>query len=322
MIEVTGLTRWFGPVAALKDVSFRIARGEIVGFLGPNGAGKSTTMKILTGSLAAGAGTARIAGHDILAEPMAVRRRVGYMPEQVALYPDQTVREFLEYVAVLKDVPASGRREHLQEIITGCGLREVTGRLVGALSHGFRKRVGLAQALVGDPDVLILDEPTSGLDPKQIVGIRDLIGSFRGRRTVLLSSHILSEVEAVCGRVLILDGGRLVGRDGAEGIAADDLAEMAGGARRVVLDWDGNRDEVAAALADVAGVDEIRVTGQGAEVLIAGNPVEIRPKLVESVVAAGGRLQGVQDRGPSLEDLFLRLTGADREDPDSPGGTP
>ncbi len=314
MIEVAGLTRRFGSVTALKDVSFTIAAGEVVGFLGPNGAGKSTTMKILTGSLAPSAGTALVAGYDILDDPMAVRRRVGFMPEHVALYPDQTVRDLLEYVAVLKGVPAAGRADHLDSIVDLCGLREVAGKLVGSLSHGYRKRAGLAQALVGDPEVLILDEPTSGLDPKQIVGLRELIRGFRGIRTVLLSSHILSEVEAVCSRVLILDQGRLAGRQGADGVEAADLARLAGGERRVVLDWDGNRREVAAALAEVAGVDEVVVTDKGAEVLIAGNPVEIRPKLVESVLEAGGQLQGVQDRGPTLEDLFLRLTGADLED--------
>lgn len=321
MILVEGLTRWYGPVAALRDVSFRIETGEIVGFLGPNGAGKSTAMKILTGSVAPSAGTASLAGCDIQSEPAAVRRRVGFMPEQVVLYPDQTVRELLEFVAILKGVPAAGRRAHLNDIVGRCGLRDVAGKLVGSLSHGYRKRAGLAQALVGDPQILILDEPTSGLDPHQIVGIRELIRSFKGNRTVLLSSHILTEVEATCSRVLILNRGRLVGQQGAEGVAASDLAGLAAGPVRVVLDWDGNREGVAAALAQVAGVDEIRISETGAEVLIAGNPVEIRPKLVESVLAAGGQLQGVQDKGPSLEDLFLRLTGADLG-PDEPSRQP
>ncbi len=319
MIEAVGLTRFYGPVAALRDVSFRIDAGEVVGFLGPNGAGKSTTMKILTGSLAPSAGSARVAGYDILDESLAVRRRIGFMPEQVVLYPDQTVEGLLEFVAVLKGVPASGRRAHLDGIMARTGLSQVKGKLIASLSHGFRKRAGLAQALVGDPEVLILDEPTSGLDPQQIVEIRELIRGFRGLRTVLLSSHILSEVEAVCNRVLILNRGRLVGEQGSEGVPAGDLAEMAEGPQRVILSWNGNREEVAAALARVTGVDDIQLNAEGAEVVIAGNPVEIRPKLVESVINAGGRLQGIQDKGPSLEDLFLRLTGVDvPPEPDPP----
>ncbi len=311
MIEVQGLCRNYGSVAALRDVSFRIATGEIVGFLGPNGAGKSTTMKILTGSLAPTSGTVRVAGYDIMADPLAVRSRIGFMPEQVVLYPDQTVLELLEFVATLKNAPKAGRRDQLAAIIDETGLQDVTHKLVGSLSHGFRKRAGLAQALVGHPDVLVLDEPTSGLDPHQIVEFRELIRGFQGERTVLLSSHILSEVEATCGRVLILDEGRLVGEDGAEGMAAADLAGLAMQKQRVVLSWDGNRAEVAAALAEVAGVDDIQLNESGAEVLIAGNPVEIRPRLVESVVNAGGLLQNIQDKGPSLEDLFLHLTGVD-----------
>ncbi len=320
MIQVQKLTRYYGPVAAIRDVSFSIAAGEIVGFLGPNGAGKSTTMKILTGSLAPSSGTVRIAGHDILEEPLAVRRRLGFMPEQVVLYPDQTVAELLEFVATLKGVPTAGRPKHLAGIIAQTGIKEVTHKLVGSLSHGFRKRAGLAQALVGNPEVLILDEPTSGLDPQQIVEFRELIRNFAGERTVLLSSHILSEVEATCGRVLILDEGELVGEDGPAGVAAADLAGLVQKQQRVVLSWDGNRQEVAAALAQVTGVDDIQLTGSGAEVLIAGNPVEVRPRLVESVVNAGGLLQNIQDKGPSLEDLFLHLTGVDL--PDDPEEKP
>ncbi len=321
MIAAEGLTRYYGPVAALRGVSFQIKAGEIVGFLGPNGAGKSTTMKILTGSLAPSAGTARVAGHDILDEPLAVRRRIGFMPEQVVLYPDQTVRGLLEFVAVLKGVPAAGRDAHLGRIMDQTGLQGVSGKLVGSLSHGFRKRAGLAQALVGDPEVLILDEPTSGLDPQQIVEIREMIRDFRGHRTVMLSSHILSEVEAVCNRVLILNEGRLVGEQDAAGVVEGEGAGMAAGKRSVLLSWDGNREAVARALAGVTGVDDIQLTAEGAEVIIAGNPVEIRPKLVESVLNAGGLLQGIQDKGPSLEDLFLRLTGveAPAETPPPPG---
>ena len=328
MIKVKGLSRRYGAQLALDDLSFEVSRGEVVGFLGPNGAGKSTTMKILTCSLAPTSGTAEVAGHDILEDPIAVRRKVGFMPEHTPLYLDQTVSSFLDFVAELKAVDSGSKAAHLARIIQQTGLDRVLDKLIGNLSHGFRKRVGLAQALVGDPEVLILDEPTSGLDPHQIVEIRELIKGFRGERTVLLSSHILSEVSATCERVLIVDNGRLVGQESAAGLAA--AGEKAG--PRVVLSWDGDRQGVADALTKVAGVDEVVVTAKGAEVFIAGNPVEIRPKLVESVLAAGGRLQNIQDlddggEGPSLEDLFLKLTGtvpdADTQpEANSPGDVP
>ena len=314
MIEVQGLSRRFGPTRALNDVSFQVGDGEVVGFLGPNGAGKSTTMKILTCSLAPSAGTAKVAGFGVLDEAIAVRKRIGFMPEHVALYTDQTVNSLLEFAADLKLVATGRRAAHLADIVERTGLGEVRGRLVGNLSHGFRKRVGLAQALVGDPPVLILDEPTSGLDPHQIKGIRELIRGFRGQRTVLLSSHIMSEVSQTCERVLILDKGRLVGEHAADGLTEETLGSPS---TTVLLSWDGDREGVARALAQVTGVDDVVVTEEGAEVIIAGNPVEVRPRLVESVLKAGGQLQNISDKGPSLEDLFLRLTGVENnENPD------
>jgi ABC-2 type transport system ATP-binding protein len=316
MIEVKGLSRRYGGNKALHDLSFQVAEGEVVGFLGPNGAGKSTTMKILTCSLAPTAGTASVGGFDILDDPMAVRRQIGFMPEHVALYSDMPVRSYLRFVADLKNVPRREMSAHVDDIIDQTDLGEVRGRMVGNLSHGFRKRVGLAQALISDPKVLILDEPTSGLDPHQIVEIRNLIRNFRGKRTVLLSSHILTEVSATCERVLILDRGRLVGEEMADGLAQRDPASLGEGSATVLLSWDGDRTAVLEALARVAGVDDVVGTDTGAEVIIAGNPVEVRPKLVESVLQAGGQLQNIQDKGPSLEDLFLRLTGADRHPED------
>ena len=316
MIKVNGLTRRYGATHALQDLSFEVARGEVVGFLGPNGAGKSTTMKILTCSLAPSAGSAQVAGHDVVTDAISVRRHIGFMPEHVALYTDQSVDSLLNFVAELKCVPTARKRDHLDGLVSRTGLQEVRGKLVGDLSHGFRKRVGLAQALVGDPEVLFLDEPTSGLDPHQIVEIRELIKGFRGKRTVLLSSHILPEVSAICERVLILDHGRLVGEQSAAGLADADPLAAGLATHTVVLNWDGDRQKVAAALAKVAGVDNLVVTDHGAEVVIAGNPVEIRPKLVESVLAAGGLLQNIHDKGPSLEDLFLKLTGTEPRERD------
>ncbi len=220
MIKVVGLTRRFGDTTALADVSFSVARGEVVGLLGPNGAGKTTAMRILTCTLPPSSGQAGIDGHDVVDESLAVRRRIGFMPENVPLYPDATVAEHLHFTADLKGVPANDRAAHIEAIVARTGLVEVNGRMVGNLSKGYRQRVGLAQALIGDPEVLILDEPSSGLDPQQIVEIRDLIRGFQGERTVLLSSHILGEVSRICSRVIILDRGRLTAE-----VNADDLSD-------------------------------------------------------------------------------------------------
>ncbi len=327
MIEVSGLTRRYGSTLALDDLSFSVGQGEVVGFLGPNGAGKSTTMKILTCSLAPSGGSAKVAGFDVQSDPIAVRRQVGFLPEQVSLYQEQKVRSLLRFVAEIKGIPAGEIEAELDRVIERTGLVEMAERACGHLSHGYRKRVGLAQALLGDPEVLILDEPGSGLDPQQIVEIRELVKSFRGKRTVLLSSHILSEVSEICERVLILDHGKLVGVESTENLSRTAGVPAAGDGHQVQLTWDGDRQAVLKALAKVAGVEELTATDDGAEVLIAGNPVEIRPQLVESVLEAGGRLQNIQDSpravsGPSLEDLFLRLTGADRSESgnDSGGG--
>jgi ABC-2 type transport system ATP-binding protein len=304
MIQVESLTRWFGSTVALQDLTFSVAPGEVVGFLGPNGAGKTTAMRILTGSLAPTSGWAVVGGHDVLRESLAVRSLVGFMPENVPLYPDNTVQEFLHFVGRVKGVPANRLRSQVSEIMELAALAEVRQRLIGHLSKGFRQRVGLAQALIGDPSILILDEPSAGLDPHQIVEVRELIRSFRGVKTVLLSSHILNEVSLVCQRVLILDRGRLVAEQSPEV-----LAETLGKTPRIVLVWRGAREEVLSALARQPGVQEVVATEGGAEVLFEGNSEEIRPCLAETVLGAGGRLQVLQERIPSLEDLFLRVTG-------------
>jgi ABC-2 type transport system ATP-binding protein len=229
------------------------------------------------------------------------------MPEHVPLYPDSSVHEFLRFVATLKGVPAARRENELAAIEERTGLVEVRERLVGRLSKGYRQRVGLAQALVGDPPILILDEPSAGLDPQQIVEIRELIRDFRGKKTVLLSSHILNEVSRICERVLILDQGRLVAEE-----APATLARLCETQPSVSLIWDHAHDAVRAALAGVAGVAKVVTTPQGADVILAGDPATVRPLLAEAVLSAGGQLQQLQDHSPSLEDLYLRLTGATR----------
>src|SRR5262245_20125822 len=211
MIEVRDLTKVFGAVEAVGGISFRVEPGEIVGFLGPNGAGKTTTMRILAGIFPPTSGEVRIAGHDPLREPLACRRAVGYFPEYAPFYPELRVERYLRFVAALKHVPRAARPGAVAEVLASCGLERVAHRRIGTLSKGYRQRVGLAQALVGDPPILILDEPTIGLDPEQVSEIRDFVRALRGNRTVFFSSHILSEVEALCERVIVIARGRLLG---------------------------------------------------------------------------------------------------------------
>jgi ABC-2 type transport system ATP-binding protein len=215
LIEARGLSKRYGEIVAVDGVDLSVGKGEVVGFLGPNGAGKTTTMRMLTGFLPPTDGTASIAGHDVFSDPIAARRAVGYLPETPPLYPEMTVRSYLEYVARIKDVPRAGRRQALDRVLERCALTEVHGRVIGTLSKGFRQRVGLAQAIVHDPPVLILDEPTVGLDPLQIREIRGLIqelaaGEGEAAHTIVLSTHILAEVEAICRRVMIINDGRKV----------------------------------------------------------------------------------------------------------------
>lgn len=221
MIEVQGLTKYYGSVAAIEDVTFSVGKGEIVGFLGPNAAGKTTTMRILTGFSPPSAGSARIAGFDIHTDPIEVKRRVGYMPENVPIYGEMLVSGFLDYVAQVKGVRRSERRSEVARVMERVGLSHMSKRVVGHLSRGYRQRVGLAQALIGNPPVLILDEPTVGLDPRQIVEIRQMIKGLGSEHTVLLSTHILPEVSMICERVVIINQGRIV--------AQDSMAALTGG---------------------------------------------------------------------------------------------
>jgi ABC-2 type transport system ATP-binding protein len=211
MIEVDGLSKRYGDLLAVDRVSFEIARGEVVGFLGPNGAGKTTTMRMVTGFLPPSEGTVRVVGHDMLEAPLEARRAIGYLPENPPVYPEMRVCDYLRFVATIKDVPRTEREARIERALTACALTEVDDRVIRTLSRGFRQRVGLAQAILHDPDVLILDEPTSGLDPVQIIEIRRLIKQLAGEegRTVILSTHILPEVEAICQRVLLISGGRI-----------------------------------------------------------------------------------------------------------------
>ncbi len=303
MIEVRDLHKRFGAVDAVAGVSFRVQPGEIVGFLGPNGAGKTTTMRILAGIFPPTSGEVRIAGHDPLRDPLACRRAVGYFPEYAPFYPDMSVHGYLTFVARAKRLPRAGRSNAVARVLADCGLDGVAHRRVGTLSKGYRQRVGLAQALCGDPPILILDEPTIGLDPAQVVDIRDLVGRLRGTRTVLFSSHILSEVEALCERVVVIARGRLAG----EGTPAE-LSARLGRRQRVVLRVDADAADVRAALRtlpDVADVGE----AAGAVVVEATGDADLARAVGALVQQRGWALRELRAEVLDLEDIFLRLTG-------------
>src|SRR5262245_31684439 len=252
MIEVDRLTKRYGPVPAIQDVSFTVEKGQIVGFLGPNGAGKTTTMRILSCFMPASGGTARVAGYDVFEQSLEVRRRIGYLPENVPLYADMTVGAYLDFVASIKGVSRGDRRRRVGEVLERCQIPDVRGRLIGRLSKGYRQRVGLAQALIADPEVLILDEPTIGLDPKQIVGIRQLIKSLAGAHTVILSTHILPEVSMVCEGVIIINRGGIV----AQG-PIDTLVQQFFPTSRVEVEIVGPPDAVRHGLERIPGVTTV-----------------------------------------------------------------
>jgi len=306
MIEVTGLTRRFGARDAVVDVSFRVGVGEIVGFLGPNGAGKTTTLRMLTGYLPPTSGSARVAGFDVESHSLEVRSRIGYLPESVPLYRDLTVAAYLDFVATLKGVPRAERRRRADGVCEACGLGEVFGRRIGTLSRGYRQRVGLAQALVNDPEVLFLDEPTVGLDPRQIVEIRELIRGLAGRRTVILSTHILPEVSLLCRRVLIIHRGRLIS-DG----PPDELRSRAAGSGQVDLEVRAERPALDAALHGLAGVESYEVRSDGDGILrVRVSPragSDPREEIAAALARAGLGLRSISLTAASLEDVFVQL---------------
>jgi gliding motility-associated transport system ATP-binding protein len=302
MIHVENLVKRYGPQEALAGVSFDVAKGEILGFLGPNGAGKTTTMRILTCFLPATAGVAQVAGFDVFSQSVEVRRNIGYLPESVPLYPEMRVTEYLEFRARLKRA-ARGR---IDTVIGQCGLGEVARKTIGALSKGFRQRVGLADALVANPPILILDEPTVGLDPNQIREVRQLIRELGKEHTILLSTHILPEVEMVCGRVVIIDRGSVL----AQGTPAELRAKTSGRAR-VVAEIRG-AGEVKDALAKIDGVTS--VVADGARwILEVAEGRDVREDVFKTVVANGWTLVELRAEAMTLEDIFARLTTQEGE---------
>ncbi len=316
MIEVDRLTKYYGPVAAIRDVSFSVDKGAIVGFLGPNGAGKTTTMRILACFMPASGGSARVAGYDVFEQSLEVRRRIGYLPENVPLYGDMSVGSYLDFVADAKGLGRADRRRRVGEVLTRCLIEDVRDRLIGRLSKGYRQRVGLAQALIADPEVLILDEPTIGLDPKQIIEIRSLIKSLAGAHTVILSTHILPEVSMVCEAGVIINRGRIVASGSLDRLM-DELSPVA----RVQVQIEGPAELVRTSLRALPGVRHVEprevVDGVGTFVVETDRARDIRRDVVQLVTQQRWGLLELRALGLSLEDLFIRVV-AGEEHGDSP----
>ena len=312
MIEVQHLTKRYGRVTAVEDVSFRVERGEILGFLGPNGAGKTTTMRILTGYMPATEGKAIVAGFDVFDQPIEAKRRTGYLPETPPLYHDMTVRDYLTFVAKIKGVPSADRSERIKAIMVRTRIDDVAEKLCAKLSKGYKQRVGLAQALIHNPDVLILDEPTAGLDPKQIIETRQLIKELAGDHTIILSTHILPEVSQTCDRVVIINKGHVVAVD-----TPDNLTARLQGSETLYVQIDAAGTDAVPALQRVAGVT--RVIESDRSNGIVGYEVEseqgrdIRRELSRAVVTSGWGLLELRPTRMSLEDIFLSLTTEDLE---------
>ena len=304
MIEVRELSKHYGDVAAVDGISFDAHKGEILGFLGPNGAGKTTTMRILTGYLPPTAGSATVAGFDVVEESMEVRRRIGYLPELPPLYPDMTVETYLRFVAKIKGVPSSQIRQRLEETMERTAVTHVQNTVIGHLSKGYRQRVGIAQALVHDPEVLILDEPTAGLDPKQIIEIRELITGLGGSRTVILSTHILPEVSMTCEKVVIISNGQIVG----SGTPQSLTAEMGEGGEILRAQIAGPQAEVVQLVSGISGVIDVQTEGEQSFLVTTAPGRDVRDQLSSAVVGAGYGLRGLRSQEVSLEDIFLKLT--------------
>jgi ABC-2 type transport system ATP-binding protein len=319
VIEVQHLTKRYGRITAVNDISFRVERGEILGFLGPNGAGKTTTMRILTGYMPATEGKAVVAGFDVFDQPIEAKRRTGYLPETPPLYPDMSVIEYLEFVAKVKGVPSGERRQRIQQVMERTRVADMARRLTGRLSKGYRQRVGLAQALIHNPDVLILDEPTAGLDPKQIIETRELIKALAGDHTIILSTHILPEVSQTCQRVVIINKGQLVAVD-----TPDNLTARLRGSATMYLQVDTNGADAGVSLAQLPGVT--RVVESDRRDGVVGYEVDseqgrdVRRELARAVVSGGWGLLELRPMRVSLEDVFLSLTTEDEDAPAAPAG--
>ena len=308
MIEVKELTKTYGKKVAVDNISFKIKKGEIVGFLGRNGAGKTTTMNIITGYLSSTSGSVLIDGYDTLENPMETKKRIGYLPEQPPLYNDMTVTEYLNFAADLKDVKGKKRKGHIEGICELVKLTDVRNRLVGNLSKGYRQRVGMAQALVGDPEILIWDEPTVGLDPKQIIEIRSLLKSMGKNRTVILSSHILNEVADVCERVIIINRGKIVAQD-----SITNLSQSVGEPNRMTVRIGAPEKSVSRIIREISGVNYVEALGvkekNSTDFLIETEPgTDVRRALNNQLAKSGYPILMLRPVDVTLEDIFLKVT--------------
>ena len=313
MIEVSNLVKKYGDHTAVDHLSFQIEKGKIYGFLGPNGAGKSTTMNMITGYIASTEGKVMIDGHDILEEPEAAKKCIGYLPEMPPLYFDMTVLEYMKFAADLKKIPRNQKDKQIKEVMDMVKITDMKDRLIKNLSKGYRQRVGLAQAILGYPEVIILDEPTVGLDPKQIIEIRDLIKSLKQKHTVILSSHILSEVRAVCDYVLIISHGKLVASD-----TPDNLERLAAGSNSLLMKVKGEKDTIRKDLETIEGVTGVEMSYDSDEELwktkvsIQEN-VDIREKVFYAMAKANCPIYEMQVKRFSLEDVFLEITEGEKK---------
>lgn len=310
MIEVENLVKRYGDQCAVDDLSFTVNEGQIVGFLGPNGAGKSTTMNIITGYISASSGTVRVDGHDILEEPEEAKKCIGYLPEQPPLYPDMLVREYLNFVCDLKKVPKGDKEKMMRSVMRRTGVMDVSERLIKHLSKGYKQRVGLAGAMIGDPKILILDEPTVGLDPKQILEIRDLIRDLSKNHTILLSSHIMQEVSAVCNQILIINEGKLVVADRPEEIPKH--IEQVG---EVTLLVKGKKELIRSAMETIPSIENIQIQEDEKEEAYCHVTIQsplgtdVRESVFFALAEVRCAILEMNSKTPTLEEAFIRLTG-------------
>lgn len=313
MIEVRNLTKRYAGRTALADISFSVARGEIVGLLGPNGAGKSTTMRILSCFMPATSGTARVAGYDVCHESEEVRRRIGYMPENNPLHNEMRVREYLKFRARLKGLSRAESRERIDTVLQQCSLTDVSKRIIGQLSKGYRQRVGLADAIVHEPDLIILDEPTIGLDPHQIRLVRQLIKSLAGSHTVLISSHILPEVEMTCSRVMIMLNGKILASD-----TPDNLQRLMAGKGQIIAEIAAPAADLKVEFAQMAEVEHFDVAAAEGDfqrcALLARDGMDLRPQIFALVQERGWPLRELTRNRHSLEDIYVRVTRPNEEE--------
>jgi len=305
LIDVKGLTRYYGEKRAISDVTFHVNKGEVLGLLGPNAAGKTTTMRILTCYMPPTSGKATVGGYDIFEQSLEVRKITGYLPENPPLYTDMTVEDYLTFVSKIKGVPRDKVQKEVDTVVEKASIGDVRKRIIGKLSKGYKQRVGLAQSLINNPQIVILDEPTVGLDPKQIIEIRQLIKNLGGDHTVILSSHILPEIEQTCERVVIINEGKVVAED-----TVENLTNRMHGVQRITLQVEGTEDAIKQALQPISEIQKIELNSKGNDIreVIVETPKDVRKELAKAIVNNGLGLLELSTERFTLEEIFLHLT--------------